>query len=87
MGIDFVQDKLSNGRSNKILTVLDEYSCEALCLAAWPKVAANDVLNALHPVLMKHGKPEFICSYNWLEFVALHFQNWLKRVGILPLLI
>ena len=36
---------------------------------------------------MKHGKPEFIRSDNGPELVALHFQDWLKRAGIQPLLI
>ena len=83
--IDFAHDKLSNGRSYKMLTVLDEYTREALCVAVRSKMTANDVLDALHPVLMKHGKPEFIRSDNGPEFVALHFQDWLKRVGIQPL--
>ena len=60
---------------------------EALCVALRPKMTASDVLDALHPLLMKHGKPEFIRSDNGPEFVALHFQDWLKRVGIQPLLI
>ncbi|MGI3171630.1 IS3 family transposase [Pseudooceanicola sp. C21-150M6] len=64
--IDFVHDKLSNGRSYKMLTVLDEYSREALCVAVRPKMNANDVLDALYPLLMKHGKPEFIRSDNVL---------------------
>ena len=70
-----------------MLTVLDEYTREALCVAVRSKMTANDVLDALHSVLMKHGKPEFIRSDNGPEFVALHFQDWLKRVGIQPLLI
>ena len=31
---------------------------------------------------MKHGKPEFIRSDNGPEFIAKHFQDWLKKVGI-----
>ena len=85
--IDFVHDKLSNGRSYKMLTVLDEYTREALCVAIRSKMTANDVLDALHPVLMKHGKAEFMRSDNGPEFVALHFQDCLKRVGLQPLLI
>ncbi|MDA8943031.1 integrase core domain-containing protein [Alphaproteobacteria bacterium] len=85
--IDFIHDHLSNGRSYKMLTVLDECTREALCVAVRSKITANDILDALHPVLMKHGKPEFIRSDNGPEFVALHFQDWLKRVGIQPQLI
>lgn len=83
--IDFVHDKLSNGRSYKMLTVLDEYTREALSVAVRPKMNANDVLDALHPLLMKHGKPEFIRSDNGPEFIAAHLQDWLKKVGIRPM--
>ena len=85
--MQLIHDKLSNGRSYKMLTALDENTRVALCVAVQSKITANDVLNALYQVLMKHGKPEFIRSDNGPEFVALHFQDWLKRVGIQPLLI
>ena len=73
--IDFVHDKLSNGRSYKMLTVLDEYTREALCVALRPKMTASDVLDALHPLLMKHGKPEFIRSDNGPEFIVAHLKD------------
>ena len=74
-------------RSCKMLTVLDKYTPEAPCLAVRSEITANDVFGALHPVLMKHGIPEFIRSVNGPELVALHFHDWQKRVGIQPLLI
>jgi len=55
-----------------MLTVLDEYTHEALCVAVRPKMTAHNVLDALHPLLMKHGKPEFICSDNGHEFIYMH---------------
>ncbi|SLN58078.1 Integrase core domain protein [Roseovarius albus] len=79
--IDFVHDKLSNGRSYKMLTVLDEYTREALCVAVRPKMNANDVLDALHPLLMKHGQPEFIRSDNGPEFIAQAVRDWIAAVG------
>jgi transposase len=36
--IDFVHDKLANGRPYKMLTVLDEYSREAQCVAVKPRM-------------------------------------------------
>ena len=65
-----------------MLTVLDEYTREALCVAVRSKMNANDVLDALHPLFMKHGKPEFIRSDNGSEFIATHLQDWLKKVGV-----
>ena len=70
-----------------MLTALDEYTREALCVAVRPKMNAHDVLDALHPLLTEHGKPECIRSDNGSEFIAAHFQDWLKRVGMQPLLI
>ena len=68
-----------------MLTVLDEYTREALCVAVRPKMNVNDVLETLHPLFMKHGKPEFIRSDNGPEFIATHLQDWLKRIGIKPM--
>lgn len=83
--IDFVHDKLSNGRSYKMLTVLDEYTRQGLCVEVRAKMNASDVLDALYPLLIKHGKPEFIRSDNGPEFIATALQEWLKRVGIKPI--
>jgi transposase InsO family protein len=58
-----------------MLPVLDEYTRQALCVAVRPKMNANDVLDTLHPLLIKHGKPEFIRSDNGPEFIAKYFQN------------
>ena len=68
-----------------MLTVLDEYTREALCVAVRPKMNAHDVLDALHPLFMKYGKSEFISSDNGPEFIAKYLQDWLKRVGIKPM--
>ena len=40
--INFVHDKLSNECGYKMLTVLDEYTREALCVALRPKMNAHD---------------------------------------------
>ena len=80
-----MHDKLSNGRPYKMLTVLDEYTREALCVEVRPKMNANDVLDVLHRLLMKKGKPEFIRSDNGPEFIATPLQEWLRRVSIQPM--
>ena len=64
--IDFVHDKLSSGRPYKMLTVLDEYTREALCVSVAAKMGSADVLEVLHPLLLIHGKPTHIRSDNVL---------------------
>ncbi|MCB9954912.1 MAG: transposase family protein [Caulobacterales bacterium] len=83
--VDFVHDKLSNGRSYKMLTVLDEYTRQALCVDVKPRMGSAEVLEALCPLLLKHGKPEFIRSDNGKEFIAEALQEWLKKVGVKPI--
>lgn len=83
--IDFVHDKLSNGRPYKILTVMDEYTRQAFTVHVGTKLGSAEVLEALYPLIIKHGKPEHIRSDNGPEFVSETFQTWLKRVGIEPI--
>jgi putative transposase len=59
-----------------MLTVLDEYTREALCVAVKPRMGNEEVLEALYPLFLKHGRPEFI---------AENFQTWLTRAGIKPI--
>ena len=83
--MDFVHDKLSSGRPYKLLTVLDEYTREALCVHVRSRMGSADVLEALYPLLLKHGKPDHIRSDNGPEFIATGLQDWLTKVGIKPL--
>ena len=80
-----MHDKLSNGRPYKLLTVLDEYTREALCVAAAPRMGNAEVLEALYPLFLKHGKPEFIRSDNGPEFIAGAFQAWLTKADVKPI--
>ena len=43
------------------------------------------VLEALYPLFLQRGRPEFIRSDNGPEFISEHFQTWLARVGIKPI--
>jgi putative transposase len=65
-----------------MLTMLDEYPRQGLDVAVAFKMGSADVLEALYPLLLEHGKPEFICSDNGPEFIAAALQDWLARVGI-----
>jgi len=68
-----------------MLTVLDEYSREALCVAVKPRMGNAEVLEALYPLFLKHGKPEFIRSGNGPEFIAQNFHTLLARIKIKPI--
>ena len=54
------------GDHTKMLTVIDEYTREALCVTVKPKMGSADVLEALYPLILKRGKPAYIRSDNVL---------------------
>ena len=80
--IDFVHDKLSNGRTYKMLTVLDEFTRQALAVTVRTKMGAEDVLEALYPLLLRHGSPEYIRSDNGPEFTAHRVRDWLEKLDV-----
>ncbi|MEL6287125.1 MAG: DDE-type integrase/transposase/recombinase, partial [Pseudomonadota bacterium] len=69
----------------KMLTVLDEFTRQALAVTVRTRMGANDVLEVLYPLLLKHGSPEYIRSDNGPEFAAEAMQAWPRRVGIKPI--
>ena len=82
---DFLHDKLSTGRSYKMLTVLDEFWRQALAVKVRTKMGPEDVLEVLYPLLLRHGTPEYIRADNGPEFTAYTTQDWLQRVGVTPI--
>lgn len=83
--VDFVHDRLSNGRPYKMLTVLDEYTREALTVKVAIKMGSAEVLEALYPILLERGTPTYIRSDNGPEFLAAPLRDWLRHVGIMPI--
>ena len=62
------------------MKVLDEYTRQALAVTVRNKMSAEDVLEALNPLLLRYGTPEYIRSDIGPEFVAEAMQSWLVRV-------
>ncbi len=80
-----VHDKLSKGRSYKMLTVVDEFTRQALAVTGRAKMGAKDVLKGLYPLLQRQASPEYIRSNNGPEFAAEAIQEWLKSDGTKPI--
>jgi putative transposase len=73
--VDFVHDKLSNGRPYKMLTVLDEYTREALSVTVATRMGATDVLDVLYTLILKRGRPDYLRSDNVLRQEHWH-SDW-----------
>ena len=81
---DFVMDRTDDGRVIKILTLIDEYTKEALAVYPARRIRANDVIDILADVMVERGIPEYLRSDNGPEMIAKVLRNWLARVGTKP---
>jgi len=67
---DFVMDRTHDGRSLKMLTVVDEYTRECLAIAVRRRMKATDVQEVLGELFLAHGCPTHLQSDNGPEFIA-----------------
>lgn len=80
---DFIQDSLEDGRTVRILSVIDEYSRECVMLRAAKSFPSRRVIDCLEELLVTTGrKPEWLRSDNGPEFVAKQVQAWLSAAKV-----
>ena len=78
---DFVMDRTRDGRTVRILTVIDEYTRECLAIRVGRRIRSTEVIVALADLIVTRGVPEHIRSYNGPEFTAKAVRAWLDQVG------
>ncbi len=79
---DFIFDRTANGRSVKILSIVDEFTRECLALEVSRNFNASDVIDVLADLLVIRGVPKHIRSDNGPEFIAKAIRGWLKSAGV-----
>jgi len=84
---DFVMARTSDGKSFRMLNIIDEYTRECLAIDVKRKITSQDVVDRLFDLLIFRGIPEHIRSDNGPEFTAKAVRNWLERLGVTTLFI
>jgi transposase InsO family protein len=79
---DFVADQTADGRRLRFLTVIDEYTREALRIECARFLNSHDVIRVLEELVESWGAPAIIKSDNGPELVAQRVQDWLSDRGI-----
>ncbi len=79
---DFVADRTSDGRSFRMLTIVDEHTRECLAIDVARKLKSEDVLERLSDLFIYRGVPKYIRSDNGPEFTANKVREWLERVEV-----
>ena len=78
---DFMFDATVNGRSLKILNIIDEYTKECLLTVTARSIRSADVFKHLQRLFAEHGYPKYLRSDNGPEFIAKDLQVKIKKSG------
>ena len=84
---DFVSAATHDGRSLRMLTLIDEYTRESLAVRVERRLRSLDVIETVADAMLSHGIPEHVRSDNGPEFVAIAVRKWLEGLGTRPLYI
>ena len=80
-------DRTEDGRTLKMMPVVDEYSRECLSLEVERSITAKEVVKTLATLFAQRGEPAFIRSDNGPEFIAKAVKRWLGVSGVQTLYI
>ena len=78
---DFVSSLTHDGRTLRVLTLMDEFTRKCLALRVARRLNRYDLIETLADVMLNQGVPEHIRSDHGPEFVAQKLRNWLSAVG------
>jgi transposase InsO family protein len=84
---DFVMVRTADGRSLRILNIIDEYTRKCLAILVKRHITSQDVIDQLFQLFVFREIPEHIRSDNGPEFTAKAVRCWLERLGVKTLFI
>ena len=80
--MDFVADRLDDGRGFRVLTVVDQFSRECVLLEAALSLTGKSVAAALERSVIERGAPRSITVDNGSEFYSQAMDSWAYRNGV-----
>ena len=80
--MDFVAQRLPDGRWIRVLTVVDQYTRECVALVADNSLSGEKVATALDKALLLRNVPESITVDNGTEFTSKALDHWAYKNGV-----
>jgi putative transposase len=80
--MDFVSDRLSDGRQFRPLTVVDDFVKRSPVLEIDTSISRERVTRALDRAIEAHGKPRRLVMDTGTEFTSRALLAWAARLGI-----
>ncbi len=82
LSMDFVHDQLFDGRRIRVLTVVDQWSREAVAVEARFSFTGHAVAEVLEAWVRKHGAPASITVDHGTEFTSKALEAWAWSRGV-----
>jgi putative transposase len=80
--LDFMEDRLENGRRFRTLNIIDDFNREALTIDVDFSFPSEKVVTLIERVIQWRGKPEEMRTDNGTEFIAKAFKGFCINSGI-----
>ena len=80
--MDFMHDQLQDGRSIRLLNVIDDFNREALGIEVDFSLPSERVIRALRQIIGWRGKPKVIRCDNGPENISETVRRWAEEWGI-----
>ncbi len=80
--MDFVHDRLGDGRKLRLFGVIDDFTRECLWIEVGPSINGQQVTCVLDFLIHLRGKPKVVVTDNGPEFCSRQMDRWAYRNGI-----
>jgi putative transposase len=82
--MDFMSDSLEDGRTFRVLNIIDDYNRECLCNEGGVSYPSQRVLRQLELLKSEYGLPKYIRTDNGSEFRSDEYKAWCLKNGVEP---
>jgi putative transposase len=80
--MDFMRDALANGRTIKVLAIVDEYTRKCFRIEVDTSINGVRVVRVLNEISQVEGLPEIIIIDNGPEFIGKALDAWAYQRGV-----
>jgi putative transposase len=80
--MDFMADRLEDGRAFRVLTVIDQFSRECPLLEVGASLTGRQVVDCLERLALFRGMPQAITLDNGAEFCSRALDAWAYQHGV-----
>ena len=82
--MDFMSDSFDDGRTMRVLNVIDDYNRESLAIVGSLTMPSARVIRVLEQLEEEMGLPKYIRTDNGPEFISKEYREWCKMKGVIP---